>query len=98
MVEKNPWWHNVSGPFQVWQGPVGLKEDGGGCTRGHGRVGRMILHRAVCNKDLQGDIRISRPFFAAQNFQATQTLVIFPSRLQFRCKTCVMCATEQQLR
>lgn len=53
MVEKNPWWHNVSGPFLIWQGPVGVKEDGGGCTRGHGRVGNMIVHRACCNRDLQ---------------------------------------------
>ncbi len=56
MVEKNPWWHNVSGPFLVWQGPVGVKEDGGGCTRGHGRVGNMVIHRAVCNKDLEGEL------------------------------------------
>lgn len=54
MVEKNPWWRNVSGPFLTWQGPVGIKEDGGGCTRGHGRVGSMIVHRACCNRDLQG--------------------------------------------
>lgn len=56
MVEKNPWWHNVSGPFITWQGPIGVKEDGGGCTRGHGRVGSMIVHRACCNKDLEGTI------------------------------------------
>ncbi len=60
MVEKNPWWHNVSGPFLVWQGPVGVKEDGGGCTRGHGRVGNMIIHRAVCCKDPEGELRCLR--------------------------------------
>lgn len=44
----------MEGPFPVWQGPVGVKEDGGGCTRGRGRVGRMIIHRAVCNMDKEG--------------------------------------------
>ena len=58
MVEKNPWWHNVSGPFLTWQGPTGVKDDGGGCTRGHGRVGKMIVHRACCNKDLEGTTRM----------------------------------------
>ncbi|DBA87423.1 hypothetical protein WJX77_001859 [Trebouxia sp. C0004] len=57
MVEKNPWWHNVSGPFLVWQGPVGVKEDGGGCTRGHGRVGNMIIHRAVCNEQSEAIVK-----------------------------------------
>ncbi len=51
MVEKNPWWKNVSGPFPTWEGPLGCKEDGGGCHYGRGKVGRMILHRAVHNKD-----------------------------------------------
>jgi hypothetical protein len=54
MVEKNPWWKNVSGPFPKWEGPVGCKEDGGGCHYGRGLVGKMIIHRAVHNKDKEG--------------------------------------------
>ncbi|EIE20067.1 ankyrin [Coccomyxa subellipsoidea C-169] len=53
MVEKNPWWKNVSGPFPKWEGPVGCKDDGGGCHYGRGKVGKMIIHRAVHNKDKQ---------------------------------------------
>lgn len=53
-MEKNPWWTRIEGPFVAWQGPVGVKEDGGGCIRGRGRVGRMIIHRAVCNHDVEG--------------------------------------------
>jgi hypothetical protein len=54
-MEKNPWYKNVNGPFLQWQGPVGVKSDGGGCTRGRGRVGKMVIHRATCNKDKEGD-------------------------------------------
>ena len=54
MVEKNPWWRNVAGPFPDWQGPLGCKEDGGGCHRASGLVGRMAVHRAVCNRDAAG--------------------------------------------
>ena len=54
MVEKNPWWRNVSGPFPDWTGPVGVKEDGGGCHRARGLVGKMAIHRAVCNHDAAG--------------------------------------------
>ena len=54
MVEKNPWWKNVSGPFPKWEGPTGCKEDGGGCHRGQGLVGTMAVHRAVNNHDKQG--------------------------------------------
>eukprot|EP00887_Chlorella_sp_A99_P001605 scaffold8.g1605.t1 len=50
-MEKNPWYKNVEGPFLQWRGPVGIKEDGGGCTRGRGRVGKMIVHRAAFNRD-----------------------------------------------
>jgi hypothetical protein len=53
-MEKNPWYKNVQGPFLQWQGPVGVKEDGGGCTRGQGRVGNMVVHRAACNRDKEG--------------------------------------------
>ena len=53
-MEKNPWYKNVEGPFLQWRGPVGVKEDGGGCTRGRGRVGAMVLHRAACNRDKEG--------------------------------------------
>ncbi|KAK2079318.1 hypothetical protein QBZ16_003009 [Prototheca wickerhamii] len=34
-----------------WQGPVGIKADGGGCTRGRGLVGSMVLHRAAHSRD-----------------------------------------------
>jgi hypothetical protein len=51
MVEKNPWWRNVSGPFPKWDGPIGCKEDGGGSHRGRGTVGKMLVHRAVNNQD-----------------------------------------------
>ena len=54
MVEKNPWYSRVDGPFPSWQGPVGVKEDGGGCTRGRGRVSDMRVHRAVNNRDKDG--------------------------------------------
>ena len=37
-----------------WRGPTGVKEDGGGCTRGRGRVGPMLIHRAACNRDKDG--------------------------------------------
>ena len=59
MVEKNPWWKNVSGPFEVWNGPVGCKEDGGGCHRAQGLVGKMIIHRAVNNHDARGMVQDS---------------------------------------
>ncbi|PRW20613.1 mitochondrial import receptor subunit TOM9-2-like [Chlorella sorokiniana] len=52
-MEKNPWYKNVEGPFLQWKGPVGIKEDGGGCTRGRGRVGPMAIHRAANNRDAQ---------------------------------------------
>lgn len=51
MVEKNPWWKNVSGPFPESYGCVGVKEDGGGSMRGRGLVGKMRIHRAVNCRD-----------------------------------------------
>lgn len=54
MVEKNPWWKNVQGPFGKWEGPIGCKEDGGGSHRGRGTVGKMLIHRAVNNHDKEG--------------------------------------------
>ena len=51
MVERNPWWKNVTGPFPKWEGPIGCKEDGGGSHRGRGTVGKMLIHRAVNNHD-----------------------------------------------
>ncbi|GLC75358.1 hypothetical protein PLESTF_001627600 [Pleodorina starrii] len=46
------WWTSVSdAPLPSWQGPVGVKDDGGGSVRGCGRVGDMKLHRAVCNRN-----------------------------------------------
>ena len=53
-MEKNPWYKNVDGPFLQWQGPVGIKEDGGGCTRARGRVGPMVVHRAAASRDYEG--------------------------------------------
>lgn len=53
-MEKNPWYKNVEGPFLQWKGPIGVKEDGGGCTRGQGRVGNMVIHRATFNKNKEG--------------------------------------------
>ena len=54
MVERNPWWRNVEGPFPAWQGPLGCKADGGGCHRASGLVGGMAVHRAACNRDAAG--------------------------------------------
>jgi hypothetical protein len=54
-MEKNPWYKNVEGPYLHWQGPVGIKEDGGGCTRGQGKVGNMVIHRATFNKNKEGE-------------------------------------------
>lgn len=56
MVEKNPWWRNVSGPFPKWEGPIGCKEDGGGSHRGRGTVGKMLIHRAVNNHDRESEL------------------------------------------
>jgi hypothetical protein len=53
-MEKNPWWQNVQGPFLVWEGPKGVKPDGGGNIRGQGRVGDMKLHRAAHNRRKDG--------------------------------------------
>lgn len=54
-MEKDPWYKNVEGPFLQWKGPIGVKEDGGGCTRAQGRVGNMVIHRATFNKDKEGE-------------------------------------------
>ncbi|KDD73712.1 hypothetical protein H632_c1901p0 [Helicosporidium sp. ATCC 50920] len=50
-MERSPWYANVEGPFLQWQGPKGIKEDGGGCTRGRGKVGSMAIHRAAHSRD-----------------------------------------------
>merc|ERR1711977_679853 len=50
-MEKEPWYTRVEGPFPEWQGPVGVKEDGGGSTYAQGKVGGMVIHRAVNNED-----------------------------------------------
>lgn len=62
-MQKDPWYTNVTGPFLQWQGPVGIKADGGGCTRGQGRVGGMVVHRAAFNRDKDGE----RPGRAARS-------------------------------
>ena len=54
-MEKNPWYKNVQGPFLQWKGPVGIKEDGGGCTRAQGKVGNMVVHRAAFNRNKDGE-------------------------------------------
>ena len=56
-MEKEPWYTRVEGPFPEWQGPVGVKEDGGGSTYAQGKVGDMVIHRAVNNKDVKGKSR-----------------------------------------
>lgn len=48
----------LAGPYLQWRGPVGIKEDGGGCTRGQGLVGPMIIHRAAASRDKEGEPRI----------------------------------------
>ena len=53
-MEKSPWYKNVDGPFPEWEGATGVKADGGGCTRGQGKVGGMDVHRAVFNQDAEG--------------------------------------------
>ena len=50
-MEKDPWYSKLSGPFQEWEGAIGVKADGGGCTRGRGLVGEMKIHRAVNNRN-----------------------------------------------
>lgn len=55
MVEKNPWWRNVSGPFPKWEGPIGCKADGGGCHYARGKVGNKLVHTAVHNRDIAGE-------------------------------------------
>ena len=54
-MEKEPWYTRVEGPFPEWQGPVGVKEDGGGSTYAQGKVGEMVIHRAVNNQDVNGE-------------------------------------------
>jgi hypothetical protein len=62
-MERNPWWQSLSGPFPVWKGPKGAKPDGGGNVRGQGRVGRMLIHRAVFRRDSDGAVapRVALP-------------------------------------
>lgn len=55
-MEKNPWYRNVQGPYLQWKGPVGIKEDGGGCTRAQGKVGNMVIHRAAFNRNKDGKL------------------------------------------
>lgn len=53
MVERNPWYTRVEGPFPERYGCVGVKPDGGGSMRGRGLVGPMKLHHAVMNRDME---------------------------------------------
>jgi hypothetical protein len=76
-MEKNPWYKNVQGPFLQWRGPVGVKEDGGGCTRAQGKVGNMVIHRAACNHDKDGKLvsaRSSRETFNTHRMAQTSHL------------------------
>ncbi|GAX85070.1 hypothetical protein CEUSTIGMA_g12490.t1 [Chlamydomonas eustigma] len=57
-MEKNPWWKSLQGPFPSFEGPVGVKPDGGGSIRGCGRVSNMALHQAVCNQDIEAIKRL----------------------------------------
>ncbi|MEW5304303.1 MAG: hypothetical protein WDW38_011058 [Sanguina aurantia] len=57
-MEVDPWYKRVQGPFPVWDGPKGVKADGGGSIRGCGMVGKMKLHRAVMNRDTEGIKRL----------------------------------------
>lgn len=56
-MEKDPWWKHVEGPFLTWEGPKGVKRDGGGCTRGQGKVSDMRLWRAAHNRNAEGERR-----------------------------------------
>ncbi|KIZ01237.1 hypothetical protein MNEG_6725 [Monoraphidium neglectum] len=57
-MEKNPFWQNVQGPFPTWKAPQGVKADGGGNVRGQGLVGRMLIHRAVFNRNKDEIVRL----------------------------------------
>lgn len=39
-----------------WEGPKGVKADGGGSIRGQGRIGKMLLHHAASNREAAGEI------------------------------------------
>jgi hypothetical protein len=67
-MEKNPWYKNVQGPYLQWKGPVGIKEDGGGCTRAQGKVGNMVIHRAAFNRNKEGKLAIIRLFIQKRVF------------------------------
>jgi hypothetical protein len=54
-MEKNPWWTRLEGPFPTWEGPKGVKADGGGNIRGQGIIGSMKLHRATNNRRKEGE-------------------------------------------
>ena len=57
-MEKNPWWTQLpvanAAALPTYAGPVGVNPAGGGSVRGCGRVGPMLLHRAVHNRDKSG--------------------------------------------
>ncbi len=52
------WWENAPKPYKTWnsnsKGKGGVKEDGGGSTRGQSKVGDMRIFHAVaaCNANL----------------------------------------------
>ena len=83
MVEKNPWWRNVSGPFPKWEGPIGCKEDGGGSHRGRGTVGKMLVHRAVNNQDKESELQATMHCLMHRYHAGGRT----PVRAQTECQT-----------
>lgn len=57
-MERNPWWQQIQGPFPTWDGkPVGIKADGGGSIRGHGRIGNMRIWQAAHARDAKRRFR-----------------------------------------
>jgi hypothetical protein len=60
-MEKSPWFKNVDGPFPTWEGPLGVKADGGEAASGWASCGRpstqetepMALTGGRCGRPLQ---------------------------------------------
>lgn len=53
------WWSSISDVgLPSWEGPLGVKDDGGGSVRGCGRIGSMRLHTAVCNRNAERESKV----------------------------------------
>eukprot|EP00976_Prorocentrum_cordatum_P037891 769697-Prorocentrum_minimum.AAC.2 len=100
MVEKNPWWNNVEGPFPAAYGCIGVKDDGGGSMRGRGLVGSMRIHRgptphpscvesspAVNNRDVMGIIAAVEAGDDVNEVEAVRAYVAH------RCRACPVSQT-----